>query len=91
MNVPRAPGFSSMMKEGSKYMAGLEEAVLRNIGKFFNPLQGLDRPQFRFEAVFHRNQVFHAPIFSEIEWQFPEKKVKFFPSNFWFAFFFSLK
>ncbi|CAF0914024.1 unnamed protein product [Rotaria sp. Silwood1] len=32
LRVPKAPGFASMMKEGSKYMHGLEEAVYRNIG-----------------------------------------------------------
>lgn len=29
--VPRAPGFQSMMKEGSRYFKGIDEAVLRNI------------------------------------------------------------
>lgn len=29
--VPRAPGFQGMMKEGSKYYRGIDEAVLRNI------------------------------------------------------------
>lgn len=29
--VPRAPGFQGMMKEGSKYFRGIDEAVLRNI------------------------------------------------------------
>lgn len=29
--VPRPPGFQSMMKEGSKYFRGIDEAVLRNI------------------------------------------------------------
>lgn len=32
LRVPKAPGFASMMKEGSKYMHGLDEAVFRNIG-----------------------------------------------------------
>lgn len=32
LHVPRAPGFSSMMKEGSRFFSGLEEAVIRNIG-----------------------------------------------------------
>lgn len=31
LRVPKAPGFASMMKEGSKYMHGLDEAVYRNI------------------------------------------------------------
>jgi len=31
MHVPRGPGFAQMMKEGSRYMSGLEEAVYRNI------------------------------------------------------------
>ncbi|CAF0787446.1 unnamed protein product [Didymodactylos carnosus] len=31
MRVPKAPGFASMMKEGAKYMHGLDEAVYRNI------------------------------------------------------------
>ena len=31
MHVPRAPGFSSMLKEGAKHLSGLEEAVIRNI------------------------------------------------------------
>ncbi|KAJ6224238.1 hypothetical protein RDWZM_002783 [Blomia tropicalis] len=29
--IPRAPGFSSMLKEGTRYFAGVEESVLRNI------------------------------------------------------------
>lgn len=29
--VPRAPGFQAMMKEGSRYYRGIDEAVLRNI------------------------------------------------------------
>lgn len=29
--VPRAPGFQSMMKEGTRYYRGLDEAVLRNV------------------------------------------------------------
>ena len=33
LHVPRAPGFSSMMKDGAKFFSGLEEAVIRNIGK----------------------------------------------------------
>ena len=33
LHVPKAPGFSSMMKDGSKFFSGLEEAVIRNIGK----------------------------------------------------------
>jgi len=31
MHVPKAPGFASMLKEGAKHYAGLEEAVYRNI------------------------------------------------------------
>jgi len=31
MQVGRAPGFASMMKEGARHMSGLEEAVFRNI------------------------------------------------------------
>ncbi len=31
LSVPKAPGFGSMMKEGTRYFSGLEEAVLRNI------------------------------------------------------------
>lgn len=31
LHVPKAPGMASMMKEGSRYFAGLEEAVFRNI------------------------------------------------------------
>ena len=33
LHVPRAPGFSSMMKDGARFFSGLEEAVIRNIGK----------------------------------------------------------
>ena len=29
MHVPRAPGFSSMMKDGARFFSGLEEAVIR--------------------------------------------------------------
>jgi len=35
LHVPRAPGFSSMMKDGARFFSGLEEAVIRNIGKTF--------------------------------------------------------
>ncbi|CAG2168360.1 unnamed protein product [Oppiella nova] len=31
LSVPKAPGFSSMLKEGTRHFAGLEEAVIRNI------------------------------------------------------------
>ncbi|XP_015117274.1 T-complex protein 1 subunit theta [Diachasma alloeum] len=31
LHVPKAPGMASMMKEGSRYFSGLEEAVYRNI------------------------------------------------------------
>ncbi|XP_030751616.1 T-complex protein 1 subunit theta [Sitophilus oryzae] len=31
LHVPKAPGFSQMMKEGARYFSGLEEAVIRNI------------------------------------------------------------
>src|SRR5256885_1011267 len=31
MSVPKSGGFLSMLKEGSRYYRGLEEAVLRNI------------------------------------------------------------
>lgn len=31
LSVPKAPGFSQMLKEGTKHFSGLEEAVLRNI------------------------------------------------------------
>ena len=34
MNVGRAPGFASMMKDGARHFSGIEEAVFRNIGKF---------------------------------------------------------
>eukprot|EP00096_Caligus_rogercresseyi_P016771 TRINITY_DN969_c0_g1_i1.p1 TRINITY_DN969_c0_g1~~TRINITY_DN969_c0_g1_i1.p1 ORF type:complete len:547 (-),score=228.98 TRINITY_DN969_c0_g1_i1:450-2090(-) len=32
LHVPKAPGFSSMMKDGSRFLSGLEEAVINNIG-----------------------------------------------------------
>jgi len=31
LHIPKAPGFQSMMKDGSKFFSGLEEAVIRNI------------------------------------------------------------
>lgn len=31
LHVPRAPGFSQMLKEGARHFSGLEEAVYRNI------------------------------------------------------------
>jgi len=31
LHVPKAPGFQSMMKDGSKFFSGVEEAVIRNI------------------------------------------------------------
>jgi len=31
MNVGRAPGFASMMKDGARHFSGIEEAVFRNI------------------------------------------------------------
>ncbi|XP_063954522.1 T-complex protein 1 subunit theta-like [Lytechinus pictus] len=32
MNIPRAPGFAQMLKDGAKNFQGLEEAIYRNIG-----------------------------------------------------------
>nr|XP_022910087.1 T-complex protein 1 subunit theta [Onthophagus taurus] len=31
LHVPKAPGFTSMLKDGARYYSGLEEAVFRNI------------------------------------------------------------
>lgn len=31
LHIPRAPGFSSMMKDGAQFFSGVEEAVIRNI------------------------------------------------------------
>ncbi|CAG9768813.1 unnamed protein product [Ceutorhynchus assimilis] len=31
LHVPKAPGFAQMMKDGSRYYSGIEEAVIRNI------------------------------------------------------------
>jgi T-complex protein 1 subunit theta len=31
LHVPKAPGFQSMMQDGSKFFSGVEEAVIRNI------------------------------------------------------------
>jgi len=31
LHVPKAPGFQSMMKDGTKFFSGVEEAVIRNI------------------------------------------------------------
>ncbi|KAK9881070.1 hypothetical protein WA026_014414 [Henosepilachna vigintioctopunctata] len=31
LHVPKAPGFSQMLKDGARYYSGLEEAVIRNI------------------------------------------------------------
>ncbi|XP_040581601.1 T-complex protein 1 subunit theta [Lepeophtheirus salmonis] len=31
LHVPKAPGFSSMMKDGARFLSGLEEAVINNI------------------------------------------------------------
>ena len=37
LHIPRAPGFQSMMKDGSKFFSGVEEAVVRNIGEPSHP------------------------------------------------------
>jgi len=83
MHVPRAPGFSSMMKDGAKHYSGLDEAVYRNIAackEFSTTLKTAYGPQGRNKMVInHLEKLFvtndAATIIRELEIEHPAAKL----------------
>jgi len=83
LHVPRAPGFASMMKDGSKFFSGLEEAVLRNIGackEFAATVQTCYGPNGMNKMVInHLEKLFvtndAATIIRELEVEHPAAKL----------------
>lgn len=83
LHVPRAPGFSSMMKDGSKFFSGLEEAVIRNIGackEFAETVQTCYGPNGMNKMVInHLEKLFvtndAATIIRELEVEHPAAKL----------------
>jgi len=83
LHVPRAPGFASMMKDGSKFFSGLEEAVLRNIGackEFAETVQTCYGPNGMNKMVInHLEKLFvtndAATIIRELEVEHPAAKL----------------
>ncbi|XP_072019103.1 T-complex protein 1 subunit theta-like [Amphiura filiformis] len=83
MNIPRAPGFAQMMKDGAKNYHGLEEAVFRNISackelatttrSAFGP-NGMNKMVINhIEKLFVTNDA--ATILRELEVQHPAAKM----------------
>ena len=83
LHVPRAPGFASMMKDGSKFFSGLEEAVIRNIGackEFAETVQTCYGPNGMNKMVInHLEKLFvtndAATIIRELEVEHPAAKL----------------
>jgi len=83
LHVPRAPGFSSMMKDGAKFFSGLEEAVIRNIGackEFAETVQTCYGPNGMNKMVInHLEKLFvtndAATIIRELEVEHPAAKL----------------
>jgi len=83
LHVPRAPGFASMMKDGSRFFSGLEEAVLRNIGackEFAETVQTCYGPNGMNKMVInHLEKLFvtndAATIIRELEVEHPAAKL----------------
>jgi len=83
LHVPRAPGFASMMKDGTKFMSGLEEAVIRNIGackEFAETVQTCYGPNGMNKMVInHLEKLFvtndAATIIRELEVEHPAAKL----------------
>jgi len=83
LHVPKAPGFSSMMKDGAKFFSGLEEAVIRNIGackEFAETVQTCYGPNGMNKMVInHLDKLFVtndcATIIRELEVEHPAAKM----------------
>jgi len=83
LHVPRAPGFSSMMKDGARFYSGLEEAVFRNIGackEFAETVQSCYGPNGMNKMVInHLEKLFvtndAATIIRELEVEHPAAKL----------------
>jgi len=83
LHVPRAPGFSSMMKDGAKFFSGLEEAVIRNIDackEFSNTVSTAYGPNGMNKMVInHLEKLFvtndAATIIRELEVEHPAAKM----------------
>ncbi|XP_071479827.1 T-complex protein 1 subunit theta-like [Diadema antillarum] len=83
MNIPRAPGFAQMLKEGAKNYQGLEEAIYRNISackelaettrSAYGP-NGMNKMVINhIEKLFVTNDA--ATILKELEVQHPAAKM----------------
>jgi len=83
LHVPRAPGFASMMKDGSRFFSGLEEAVIRNISackEFAETIQSAYGPNGMNKMVInHLEKLFvtndAATIIRELEVEHPAAKL----------------
>jgi len=83
LHVPRAPGFASMMKDGSRFFSGLEEAVIRNISAckdFAETIQSCYGPNGMNKMVInHIEKLFvtndAATIIRELEVEHPAAKL----------------
>jgi len=83
LHVPTAPGFASMMKDGSRFFSGLEEAVIRNIGackEFAETVQTCYGPNGMNKMVInHLDKLFvtndAATIIRELEVEHPAAKM----------------
>lgn len=83
LHVPRAPGFSSMMKDGARFYSGIEEAVIRNIGackEFAETVQTCYGPNGMNKMVInHLEKLFvtndAATIIRELEVEHPAAKM----------------
>ncbi|XP_042203966.1 T-complex protein 1 subunit theta-like [Homarus americanus] len=83
LHIPKAPGFSSMLKDGARHYSGLEEAVFRNIAackEFSKTLKTAYGPQGRNKMVInHLEKLFvtndAATIIKELEIEHPAAKL----------------
>ncbi|XP_069937411.1 T-complex protein 1 subunit theta [Cherax quadricarinatus] len=83
LHVPKPPGFTSMLKDGARHYAGLEEAVFRNISackEFSKTLKTAYGPQGRNKMVInHLEKLFitndAATIIKELEIEHPAAKL----------------
>eukprot|EP00088_Acartia_fossae_P025511 TRINITY_DN2633_c0_g1_i1.p1 TRINITY_DN2633_c0_g1~~TRINITY_DN2633_c0_g1_i1.p1 ORF type:complete len:548 (-),score=187.54 TRINITY_DN2633_c0_g1_i1:614-2257(-) len=83
LHVPKAPGFSSMMKDGARFFSGLEEAVIRNIDackEFAGTVQTCYGPNGMNKMVInHLDKLFvtndAATIMRELEVEHPAAKM----------------
>jgi len=83
MNVGRAPGFASMMKDGARHFSGIEEAVFRNIdacNEFSETISSAFGPNGMNKMVInHLEKMFvtsdAATIIRELEVEHPAAKM----------------